>query len=76
MVVNVEVDGGATIVKPESSLPVEVTVDSRNDEVTHAAISDANSSAMVKCFSGLSNQVHFKSIRASCHCILFCLMGV
>jgi hypothetical protein len=76
MAFNVEVDGGATAVKPESSLPVEVTVDAGNDEVTHAVMSDAHSSAMVKYFSGLSNQVHFKSIRASCHRFLFCLMGV
>jgi hypothetical protein len=42
MTFNVEVDGGATILKPESSLPVEVTVDAGNDEVTHAAMSDAH----------------------------------
>lgn len=71
-----EVDGGATIVKPESSLPVEVTVEADNDEMTHAAMSDAHSSAMTKFFSGLSNQVHSESIRASCHHFLFCWMGL
>jgi hypothetical protein len=76
MTFNVEVDGGATILKPESSLPVEVTVDAGNDEVTHAAMSDAHSSAMTKYFSGLSNQVHSESIEASCHRFLFCWMSV
>ena len=71
-----EVDGGATVMKPESTPPVEVTVDAGNDEVTHAAMSDAHSSAMTKYFSGLSNQVHSKSIRASCYRFFFCRMGV
>ena len=76
MALNVEVDEGATIVKPESSLPVEVTVDAGNDEVTHAPMSDVHSSAMTKYFSGLSNQVHSESIKTSCHRFLFCWMGV
>ena len=70
-----EVDGGATVVKPESSLPVEVTLDAGNDEVTHAIMSDARSSAMMKYFSGLSNQVHSESVRAFCQRYLFCWMG-
>lgn len=61
MVVNAEADGGATFVKPESSRPVEVTLDAANGEVTHAIMSDARSSTMMKYFSGFSYQVHSES---------------